>query len=154
MSVSPLLAGMLHKNGIVVDENSWDYLTNLSESARTHIANCVASIEESAEILRADQRLTGEIAVNYLGILREINAATARWRANRESHSGRTGIPKDANEHAAIQACGSEYIQLVEEFLLNTRVAVSRFSELFQEYQVQLRLREQAEQAPVINTSV
>lgn len=155
MSVSPLLAGMLHQNGIVIDENSWDYLTNLSNSSRQQIINCVQSIEQPADILRADNRMTGEVAVNYLGILREINTATARWRANTASHMGRTGMPKDASEHAAIQACGAEYLQLVEEFLLNTRVSVARFSELFQLFQVELRQREQAEAvSPTINTSV
>lgn len=153
MSVSPLLAGMLHNNGIVIDENSWDYLINLGNSARQQIFNCVQSIEHPAEVLRADGRLTGEIAINYMGILSEINGATARWRANMEKHQGRTGMPKNSTEHAAIQAAGAEYLQLVEEFLLNTRVSVGRFSELFSMFQAELRLREQAEAAPVINTT-
>ena len=150
MSVSPLLAGMLHNQGIVIDENSWDYLGNLSLSARQQIFNCVESIEQPAAVLRADNKLSGEVAVNYLGILREINVTTARWRANAERHQGRTGMPVSADEHASIQAMGSEYIQLVEEFLLNTRTSVGRFTELFQQFQAELRLREAAEAQPQI----
>lgn len=140
------------------DDNSWDYLQQLSQNCRLLIYDINKIVLEAVYFLDAQKAFTGEARVLIEGLQKDITAYAIKWKTLSELHVGRTGLGKGQNEHSIILNTGLEYIQAHEGFIQITSLAVPRIQEIvnFETSKLQLEIQNTAIATPseILNQNI